>query len=193
MSTRISAGFEQPVHDSQAAFRAALEALSRPGRVQDVVSPLEAPAAIGSATYALLLTLADHQTPVWLPPTEQALADSLRFHTGCPVVDTPGAAAFALVHAGSGPELAAFAAGDDETPERSTTLIIEVESLIEGPAHRLTGPGIAQAHTLHCPALDEHFLIQWDANRMRFPAGVDVFLTAGEQLLGLPRTTRIES
>lgn len=192
MSALISAGFGEPVHDSQATFRAALEALSRPGRIQSVTSPVETPPGTSAAAYALLLSLADHQTPVWLRDTSHPLANALRFHTGCLITDEPATATFALLRAGSGPALADFALGDDETPERSTTLIIEVGSLSEGATRRLSGPGIEAVHTLRCSALSERFLADWRTNNARFPAGVDAFLTAGETLVGLPRTTRID-
>ncbi len=193
MSALISAGFDEPIHDSQATFRAALGALSRPGRIQRTAPPAETPPGIDSAAYALLLSLADHQTPVWLPDTEQALADALRFHTGCPITDDPATATFALFHVGAGPALAEFALGDDQAPERSSTLIAQVASLSEGPVLHLSGPGIETTHTLHCPAVDDAFLAEWRANNARFPAGVDLFLVAGDALVGLPRTTRIEA
>jgi alpha-D-ribose 1-methylphosphonate 5-triphosphate synthase subunit PhnH len=193
MNTPISAGFQAPVDGCQITFRAALEALSRPGRTQTVAPPAETPVGTSAAAYALLLSLTDHHTPVWLAEPQGPLAQALRFHTGCPITADPAAASFALLHPSMGPALTDFPAGDDHGPERSATLIVEVERLDQGASRQLRGPGIATTQTLLCAALDQRFLSAWHTNQARFPAGVDVFLTAGRSIVGLPRTTVIES
>ena len=64
----IAPGFADPVFDSQATFRAALDALARPGRVAALPPVLTPPAPLNPATAALCLTLADLDTPLWLDP-----------------------------------------------------------------------------------------------------------------------------
>jgi alpha-D-ribose 1-methylphosphonate 5-triphosphate synthase subunit PhnH len=193
MTTPISAAFQAPGDGCQITFRAALEALSRPGRTQTVMAPAETPAGTSAAAYALLLSLTDHHTPVWLAEPQGPLARALRFHTGCPITADPATASFALLHPGTGPALTDFPVGNDRSPERSATLILDVERLDQGPPRQLRGPGIAATETLCCAAVDERFLSAWRANQARFPAGVDVFLTAERSVVGLPRTTVIDS
>lgn len=187
----MRAGFADPVLDAQACFRAVLEAMARPGRVQGVAAPPEAPAPLGAAAAAVLLTLADADTPVWLDAGAEVAA-WLRFHAGCPVVAAPGQAAFALA-CGTPPGLRDLAQGTEEEPHRSATLIVQVAALEEGAGWRLTGPGIEHAHRLLVAGLPPDFPAHWAANRTLFPRGVDVILCAGDRLAALPRTTALET
>ncbi len=141
------------------------------------------------ATAALLLSLADADTPVWLDAGDDAQA-WLRFHAGAPNAATPGAATF-VVATGAPPALTALDAGTEEEPERGATLLVQVTALIEGEGWRLTGPGIAQEHRLRAVGLPEGFTAAWAANRALFPRGVDVVLCAGDRIAALPRTVAI--
>lgn len=188
-------GFADPGHDAQTTFRAALNALAHPGRIHDIVAVSGVPAGLSPAMTALLLTLVDVDTPLWLPPSvgEDALA-FLRFHCACPLVPSPSLARFAAVPAGcDAPALSACHPGDAAYPDLSTTLLIEVESLSEGEAVSLAGPGIQTRQALRAAGLPEGFWREWRLNHQRFPLGVDVFLTQGRRICGLPRSTRVES
>ena len=55
----------------------------------------------------------------------------------------------------------------------------------DGP--RLTGPGIVREARLSLPET-----AAFRANHARFPLGFDCFLTCGDRLAGLPRSTRVE-
>jgi alpha-D-ribose 1-methylphosphonate 5-triphosphate synthase subunit PhnH len=182
-------GFADPVLDSQRCFRAVLDAMARPGRLQRLPVALTPPAPLNPAAAVLLLTLADADTPVWLDAPEAA--DWLRFHAGCPLVAEPDRAQF-LLACGSMPPLAALDAGTEEDPDRSATLLAQVDSFETSEGWRLTGPGIEQEHRLRVSGLPGDFLAQWQANHARFPQGVDVVLCAGDALVALPRTVSIE-
>lgn len=190
MSPVFAAGFADPVLDAQRCFRALLEAMSRPGRVQTLAVELEPPPPLGRAAAAALLSLADADTPVWTDAGAEA-ADWLRFHAGCPLVAAPGDASF-LLACSAPPPLGRLQTGTEEEPHRSATLILQVAELEEGQGWRLTGPGIESAHQLRVQGLPEGFLTAWAANHARFPRGVDVVLCAGGRLAALPRSTRIE-
>ena len=127
-------GFTDPVGEAQATFRAVLDAMARPGRLHRVGARLTAPAPLDQATAAVLLTLVDNETPLWLEPCVAAAGDWLAFHCGASIVDVPGHAAFAL--ALSLPDLAALSAGSHEAPESSATLILQIGAL--GPRHALS-------------------------------------------------------
>lgn len=187
-------GFADPGVQAQAVFRVALQAMAEPGQPQAVPADCGVPQGLSPALAALLLTLADVDTPVWLPAgMDGGAAAFLRFHCGCPLVDTPAAASFVVVPAGhAAPDLADCNGGDPAYPDRSTTLLIEVAGWREGAALRLTGPGIADARALAPAGLPAEFWRQWAVNHRRFPQGVDVLLTHGREVCGLPRTTRVE-
>jgi len=186
------AGFRDPVHDAQRTFRAVLDALARPGTLQRVAAPDEQPTCLSPAIAALALSLLDHDTAVWLCPELCAAAPYFRFHADTPVTDSPGAAAFALTTAAQMPALGTLAAGTPLYPHRSCTVLCEVPALTGGKALRLTGPGIDGSTRLRCQGLPGVFVHQWSAQLARFPLGVDVLLTHGDRVCGLPRGVRIE-
>jgi alpha-D-ribose 1-methylphosphonate 5-triphosphate synthase subunit PhnH len=182
--TAIESGFVDPTLDAQAAFRSALQALSRPGAL----------VTCERAAFALCLALLDHDTRVWLSPGSARLAASLRFHTGCTLVASPAGADFALVASPAElPRLDRLGLGSDEAPHRSSTVILEVAELRDDSGWKLSGPGIRTPARLHAAGLDAAFAAQWADNGKRFPRGVDLILCSGDRLCGLPRTTRMES
>jgi alpha-D-ribose 1-methylphosphonate 5-triphosphate synthase subunit PhnH len=80
-----------------------------------------------------------------------------------------------------------FPIGRPDYPDRSVTLIVEMPGLAATGAV-LRGPGIKAAARLSLPEI-----AAFQDNRQRFPQGFDCFLTAGDRLAGLPRSTRVES
>jgi alpha-D-ribose 1-methylphosphonate 5-triphosphate synthase subunit PhnH len=192
-STVTAPGFAEPGRDAQAVFRAALTALSEPGRVIDLPVELETGLPLGTAALSLLLTLADADTPLWLDRSASAAADFLRFHTGAPVVEEMRHARFALIaDARHCPPLDRFACGEEDYPDRSATLILEATRLAEAGPLGLRGPGIADRRSLTVEGLAPQFLAEWAANHALFPRGVDILLTCGRRLSGLPRSIRLE-
>jgi alpha-D-ribose 1-methylphosphonate 5-triphosphate synthase subunit PhnH len=188
-----AAGFADAVGDAQLTFRAVLAALSEPGRVMTLPVALETGLPVGPAALGLLLALADGDTPLWLDGAASAAAAYLRFHTGAPIVRQAGAARFALVaDARHCPPLDAFELGSEEYPDRSATLIIEVAHLAEGGAVVLSGPGIPERRGLTIDGLPRGFRAGWAANHALFPRGIDVLLTCGDRLAGLPRSIALE-
>ncbi len=193
-TSTILRGFDDPVTDAQAAFRAALAAMAHPGSTRTVSAPQTAPAGLSVAMAALLLTLADNDTPVWLPEgVSEDITRYLRFHCGCPLVATPMAARFVAAPSGHvAPALNVCHPGDPAYPDRSASMLLEVDSLTDGPPMRLTGPGIKDEERLRVTGLPAGFWSDWNASHRRFPLGVDVFLVAGRQFCALPRTTRVQ-
>lgn len=188
-------GFADPVFDTQAAFRATLDAMSYPGRIQSVPTTLQTPEPLGIAAGSLALSLFDLDTPVWLDATlrTDAVAVYLRFHCGCPIVSDMAEAKFALISAASLPTLDKFDIGEDRYPDRSATLIIAVPSLTDGPATTWTGPGVNGSITTNIAGLPTDFCNQWADNAELYPQGIDVVFTCGERLIGLPRTITVEA
>jgi alpha-D-ribose 1-methylphosphonate 5-triphosphate synthase subunit PhnH len=193
----IDGGFANPVFDAQSVFRAIMDAMARPGTVQPIGGPARPPAPLSPVAGAVALTLCDHDTPLWLDPALQASPAAkswLGFHTGAPWAGTPADAHFALVSKpGDLIALENFAQGSQEYPDRSTTLILQLDSLVSGADLLLEGPGIEKMAMAAPTPLPRHFVEQWKQNRGRFPRGVDVILAAPEGIACLPRTTRIKT
>jgi alpha-D-ribose 1-methylphosphonate 5-triphosphate synthase subunit PhnH len=186
-------GLTAPVFDAQRSFRAAMQAMAEPGRIVPLVTDLQAPAPLSPTMAALLLTLLDFETTLWL---DAALAASaapayLRFHSGVRIVPEASAAMFvAISDPQAMPALNTLAAGSAERPELSATLLVAVDQIVPEGWH-LQGPGIASVAALHASPLPADFSTQWRANSSRFPQGVDVIFVAPGHIACLPRTTRI--
>jgi alpha-D-ribose 1-methylphosphonate 5-triphosphate synthase subunit PhnH len=183
----LQPGFAEPGADAQRVFRSLLTAMSEPGRIVTVDPAFAAP-PLPAALAAAILTLADHDTRLWLSPAYRAATGWVRFHTGAVLVDDPADAAFLFAAAGERPALSGLTLGDPAFPERSATLFVEVSSLSAGTGWTLSGPGIRDRHALAVTGLEPGFPDEWRANRALFPCGVDLYLTAGPALTGLPRT-----
>jgi alpha-D-ribose 1-methylphosphonate 5-triphosphate synthase subunit PhnH len=197
----IAPGFGDSVHDAQAVFRAVLNAMSRPGTVQDLEPAFDPPAPLLPAAAAICLSLLDFETPVWIDGAGadiDAAAAYLAFHTGAPRVAEPDRGAFALIPDGAMlPRLDSFFRGTDEEPEKSATLIVQVADLAAAGkgqgGWRLSGPGIDGAVGLRIDGLRDGVAAELADNRDQFPCGVDVILCAGSRIAALPRTTRVEA
>jgi alpha-D-ribose 1-methylphosphonate 5-triphosphate synthase subunit PhnH len=191
----LPAGFADKVLSAQSTFRYVMDAMARPGSVQRIAAIAGTPRPLMPGTAAIALTLFDHDTPLWLDPAMSATPDAakwLKFHTSAPVVSDPSVSAFALVaDAASLPALDRFSFGTPEYPDRSTTLILQVDSLTEGPALELRGPGIDGAATLRAAIKPLDLFERLSINAALFPRGIDVVLVAGDAIAAIPRTTRL--
>jgi alpha-D-ribose 1-methylphosphonate 5-triphosphate synthase subunit PhnH len=189
MSVALSAGFTDPVADAQRCFRAVLDAMARPGHLHKV-RDLEPPPLLCGAAAAVLLTLVDHETPLWVDPSSDAVRGWIEFHCGAPIVENPFDAAFVL--AVSTPDLTGLDSGTYEMPERSATVILTVDSLNKGDRYWLSGPGLRKPAALSVAGLPADFVEAWQRNHALFPRGIDLVLCAGDTLTALPRSVAIE-
>ena len=193
----LPAGFADKVLSAQSTFRSVMDAMARPGSVQRIAATAGTPAALMRGTAAIALTLFDHDTPVWLDAWMSETSDVakwLKFHTSAPVIADSSISSFALIGDPKNlPALDRFAFGSNEYPDRSTTLILQVESLTSGPAVELRGPGIDGAATLRASIQPHDLFERLAVNAALFPRGIDVVLVADDAVVAIPRTTRVVS
>lgn len=198
MSTKAAAvtgGFSDAVFQSQRIFKALMDGMARPGTLKSFDLPIKPPAPLNIATGGILLTLCDHETPVWMsaPLAKSVVASWIGFHTGAPLAADKAEARFAVIELGCGfSSFDLFSQGTQEYPDRSATLIIEVEDFESGRERILSGPGIRDIASIRPAGLPDIFERLWSENRAVFPRGVDVILTCGNSFICLPRTTRID-
>ena len=191
----LPAGFADKVLSAQATFRLVMDAMARPGKVRQLTKSVGAPSGLMHGTAAIALTLFDHDTPIWLDRTMAATSDVakwLKFHSGAPVIAESSVCSFALVGLGNEmPALDRFSLGSNEYPDRSTTLILQVESLTEGRGYELCGPGIDGTAILQASIEPADLFEQLAVNAKLFPRGLDVVLVHDDAVVAIPRSTRL--
>jgi len=191
----LPAGFADKVLSAQSTFRSVMDAMARPGSVQRITAAAGAPAPMMRGTAAIALTLFDHDTPLWLDPRISGtphVTKWLKFHTGAPVIADSSICSFALIgDACALPGLDRFAFGSNEYPDRSTTLILQVESLTQGPTLELQGPGIDGSGVLQATIQPTDLFERLAINQALFPRGIDVVLVHDDTIVAIPRTTRL--
>ena len=188
-------GFGDLARDAQASFRATMDAMARPGTIKSTPVPVNAPQPLNPTMAMLALTLCDFDSPIWLDDNitqSEAAKSFIAFHTSAPVTKDKSAAQFALLTSpASISNLSEFAQGTDEYPDRSTTLIIQVDAISNAPFATLSGPGIETTASLSVEGLDETFWSQAQRNSQLFPRGIDFIFVSDTQLCCLPRSTKI--
>jgi alpha-D-ribose 1-methylphosphonate 5-triphosphate synthase subunit PhnH len=187
MNSDLSPGFADPVANAQSCFRFVLDAMARPGCVH-AIGGVRAPAPLCDAAAAVLLTLADHETPLWLDPAAAGARAWIAFHTGAPSVAVAEAMFVMALHL---PDLAELADGSDEMPETSPTVILQVASVTTGRRLVLEGPGLREPRVVSVDGLPADFVSVWQQNHGRYPRGIDLILCAGDELTALPRSVSI--
>jgi alpha-D-ribose 1-methylphosphonate 5-triphosphate synthase subunit PhnH len=191
----MPAGFADKVLAAQSTFRSVMDAMARPGTVQRIEASSGVPAPLMRGSAAIALTLFDQDTPVWLDAKLTATTDVakwIKFHTSAPVIADAAACSFAVIADASAlPAFDSFAFGSGEYPDRSSTIILQVTSLTEGPAYQLSGPGIDGTLILRAAIGVPDLLDRLALNAKLFPRGIDLVLVSGDNVVALPRTTRV--
>lgn len=183
----LKGGFSDAPVQAAHAFRAAMNAMARPG-TREAIHGAVPPSPLSIAAGTLILTLCDPDTPLHLAGACDCkeVRDWVAFHVGAPIVPAEQAM-FALGAWSALAPLTRFAIGSPEYPDRSATLIVECETLSsDGPT--LSGPGIKDTAQMALPEIEA-----FQMNALLFPLGLDFFFTAGAEVSALPRTTKVEA
>lgn len=183
-------GFSDLVHDAQSTFRALLEALSQPGKPQQIEAQVTSPIGLTPACAAACLTLLDLETQVWLSPDfDPQVKGWLLFHSGCRFTENPQTANFAVIKDASAmPKLSMFNQGTAVEPETSTTLLVQGSNWQGGKPVVLRGPGILESRAIGLSSLPDFFWSEWATNVSGYPLGVDIYFFTEDAVVGLPRT-----
>ena len=180
----LEGGFRDVPTEAASAFRQIMTAMAQPGTICDVHGA-KPPAPMSPAAGVVVLTLCDPETPFFL--SEEFDTEEVRgwitFNTGAPFVAAKDAA-FALGRWDALP-LDVFPIGVPEYPDRSATLIVEIETL-QADGAVLSGPGIEETAKLSLP---ERAAFQ--KNALLFPLGLDFIFTCQNRIAALPRTTKV--
>ncbi len=171
----------------QALFNSLMQVLSRPGRLDNWAEWLE-----NSPIYlAVLATLLDAEVSL-------ADVDGLLNENYWPLLQAQNVNAeqahYVLC---DGSESISFQPklGTLSSPDFAATLIIKVSKLdtLNGDIRlKLTGPGVNGETQVSVSGIDQAWLEQRNEWCSAFPLGIDCILVDDTQILGLPRTTKVE-
>lgn len=184
----------QNAHGSSRIFRTILDAMAKPGHVLQFHPTDESPAPLSGNVAAIIQTLCDFQSAIWLGKgfANDGVQRFIKFHTGAPFTDVPAAAGFALLSANAAmPKLSEFAQGTHEYPDRSTTLIVQVDGFTNSDVG-LSGPGLKAPASFGAKGLTPEFWRQMITNSQQYPLGVDAIFVSTDALACCPRSTRIQ-
>lgn len=198
-------GFDD-VFDSQATFRALLEALSRPGKIcllPDRVyrSP---PRGFCPPALSILKTLCDHRVSFSLVSGNRTaeLSRYLEVNLATPLGDVEKADYVIFDGVTFDEDFMRMKRGTPEFPENSATALVCVARLDEGAAEtetaschlRCAGPGVKDAAFLTVTGLDPRYNEARARTNNVSPLGIDLFLVdPGGRVAGIPRTTFVEA
>ena len=205
-SADLQAGFADPVTQAQQCFRHILKAMSEPGIIRQVTQSLEGLGTINAAidttidatSFAVILTLVDNDTPLWLSPVfnQAVIRKNFSFHCGCPVVGSPEQACFLLATGREGLSPEQCNPGNAVRPDTAATVFLQVDSIGHelqsgGCGLTLKGPGIPGQRQLYISGLAQHWQDWLQVRHQPFPLGIDLILCAGSSLCALPRSVQV--
>lgn len=205
MATDKTAVFDR-VHDAGRLFRELLQAFARPGDVRTIAAQagkIEAPNASVRMVQALAYTLLDGEVLFSVQlPYANGLAHDIQTYTFAGQTE-PDQADY--IFADGRTDVAMWSGtirkGSLVSPERSGTVVLEVDELTEEiPVSgsdlvllRLSGPGIETEKQIGVGGLAAFWLRTRERWNAEYPMGVDMVLfTRSGQIVGLPRTTKVE-
>jgi alpha-D-ribose 1-methylphosphonate 5-triphosphate synthase subunit PhnH len=173
-------------------FLALMWALSYPGRVYTLPTGTDAIYGVHSSIGIAQIggALLDLETTFYTP--NAALADELP-RTGARALPAVDAAYhfYPTLDDAALDSIAEASTGTMLRPDESATLIIGC-AFASGSTFRWTGPGINGVQDVRLGGIPTRF---WSlrTQAIRYPMGWDVYFVNGRDVIGLPRTTRIES
>ncbi|MCF8484982.1 MAG: phosphonate C-P lyase system protein PhnH [Rhodobacteraceae bacterium] len=161
-----------------ATFEALMWAMARPGTIHDLPEGLS----------DLILALVDRECKVMVD--DPALA-RLVATTGATLVSASLADhAFCLSADRALAVLTALPGGSALYPDQGATLVLPAR-LGQGPALRLSGPGVDGTCDVRIGGLPDGFLAA-RAARCRYPEGIEIAFVDGRRVMGLPRSTTVK-
>lgn len=169
----------------QQLFRALLNAMARPGSLEENVSVAEG----GTSGLPVLAMLVDGEVSLADPHQLLQKNDWLLLQTAEKSADT---ADYILCNGNLVPDFSPKC-GTLTCPEHSATLIVSVSGLNSGTTRlQLTGPGIAESTNLLVDGFDPSWLQARQDWVCEFPLGIDLILVSATQFTAIPRTTKVE-
>lgn len=199
------------VHDTQFIYRQLLDAMARPGKVNDIgsaVAHMTGNNRISQSFAGLAITLLDQEVTF---STVMANNDSaiafIQSRTFCPHVSF-NVADYVFVDRFVSDEqvteiMSQVKQGTLIDPHLSATVLLAVEDLKEvrdvtsgdqkGTMYTLKGPGIEHEKHVFIEGMSAHWWKMRQETNQEYPLGVDMIIVSdNDEILAIPRTTMVE-
>ncbi|RHW35775.1 phosphonate C-P lyase system protein PhnH [Lysinibacillus yapensis] len=180
-------------HLTQGSFRKILEAMTFPGKTIPLEKSSTEVPPLYSQTLLVCQTLLDSEVTFAVLQNQQ-VSQSIHAYTGSHETKLEEADFIVIPQMVSNEaliQLKSVKTGDLRDPQKSATLFIEVDSLTEGTAFELSGPGIKDKTVIHSN-LSKEFIETRALLNGEYPLGIDtLFIDRDGLILGLPRTTKV--
>ncbi len=193
-------GYDE-VFDAQRHFRAILDSMARPGKINRL-DPVELTPAgsLNRSSVLVAFALMDGDTTFEVARMERGEGAYLSANTNAVRMEI-AKADFVFASGEESPEMLESAnCGTLTYPDQSATLVLQVACASAAPASgslklSLEGPGVNGTATLFVSGLSPDLLLAIEARNAEFPLGLDTFLTFEDEsgascVVGMPRTVK---
>lgn len=180
------------VHTTQQVYRQLVNVASRPGHIERITEEVKNYSDFSDAALLICTTLFDNEISFF--STDKTMRKELKVLTGGTPNKDYTSVDFIVSKEADLKEtyFTDVMHGVLISPEKSTSLIIEMDSIGEGHTYRLTGPGIKDATDLQLSLSNEWIELRNDVCK-EFPLGIDLILTdQNNNVIMIPRTTKVE-
>ncbi|CAD2081595.1 phosphonate C-P lyase system protein PhnH [Jeotgalicoccus coquinae] len=180
------------VHTTQQVYRQLINASSRPGHTENISEEVKNYSDFSDAALLAAMTLFDNEISFF--SKDKTMRKELKVLTGGIPNKDHTTADFIISKAADLKKkyFREVMKGILISPEKSATLIIDLNSIGEGTEYSLTGPGIKDETNIKL-SLDSSWMELRNEVCKEFPLGIDLVLTDKQNnLVIIPRTTKAE-
>lgn len=180
------------VHKTQTVYRQLINVSSRPGHIETVEEELSNYTDFSKANLLTCVTLFDNE--ITYMTTNEVMEKEVKVLTGARKAHDLSTTDYIISKRSDLKEefFTQTKHGVLASPEKSVTILIDLDSLNEGQTYQLTGPGIKDTQTINID-LDPSWIELRNQACQEFPLGLDLILTdKNNQLMMIPRTTKVE-
>ncbi|WP_342558390.1 phosphonate C-P lyase system protein PhnH [Metasolibacillus sp. FSL K6-0083] len=184
----------EAVHFTQRAFRILLNCFARPGTAGKLESSHTVNNLYGE-TVTVCRSLLDGEVSFQTANEHREINQSLRALTGGQIEPLEQADFIIIPHGAERQQLLKAVelakVGNLIDPQKSATIIMELDEATATIVAQLTGPGIATVENVELAVCKEFLALRASKNK-EFPLGIDcIFIERSGRVIALPRTTTI--
>ncbi|NJK97815.1 MAG: phosphonate C-P lyase system protein PhnH [Bacteroidales bacterium] len=183
------------IFDAQAHFRIILDSMARPGKVNNFGEiRINAPGEFNPASALVAFALLNRDVTFFSATSAKEFNEYMVVNTHAVPSEIQKADFVFINGAGNGDLLLETNVGILEYPEKSATIIIDVENIYDVPKDQtfeiiLRGPGVETEKRVYVRNISLSVLQALKEQNAEFPLGVDVILTDKEgNILCIPRS-----